>query len=223
VLDTLELTISLAPLAVGLDTVRTRDTAPEDTVHRGLFSVTPGRLVFQKHMQLGKGHFISGFDIQRSGLLLSEYLSHLDSLQLVSGPGMGIPVIPAGKGKFLTSTVQGHCLYGRINYWNIGSLLLQQQRSNIDQLLTLDEVVGVEVYLNYHDVPAEWRADAFPATVHVFPCPNQPGGTWFWMGDVGLQGGGARCVPPPGGQPPRVPLTTPPTCPFVQIWTRLSW
>jgi len=218
--DSIDLSIRLATAVAILDTVRTKDTVAT----KGIFTVTPGRVVFQQHMELGKGHFISGFDVARSGLLLSEYLSHLDSLQLVSNAGAGIPVLPAGKGKFLTSTVRGHCLYGRINYWNIGPLLLQRQRTNIDQLLTLDEVIGVEVYLNYHDVPAEWRMDAFAKGVYVFPCPNQPGGNWFWLGDIGLPAyKPGRCVPNPGGGPPEVPSTQPPACPFIQIWTRLSW
>src|ERR1043166_876641 len=60
--ETITRTVALVPLAATLDTITRRDSSLT------LFSVTPGREVYQKHFARGIGQFVSGLEIQRSKL-----------------------------------------------------------------------------------------------------------------------------------------------------------
>ena len=92
--DSVRSRIALVRLPTTLDTVRT--SAPNDTAYRGLFSVTPGREQFLHHMELEKGHFVTGIDILRSGMTLSQYLlaRFADTLKVIDLPhGAVVPIM----------------------------------------------------------------------------------------------------------------------------------
>jgi hypothetical protein len=150
----------LIPLPIVLDSVRTEEA------RQSFFSVTPGREQFRKHFLLGKGQFISGFEIQKSGLTASSFLATVPGLTMkraVRSPipgandGGSPPTIP-GRDGYLLSTNREECLYGRIDRWSIVALLDQNAAETIDDLIETADIMGVEVYLP-GETPAEWRAE----------------------------------------------------------------
>ena len=84
---------------------------------------------------------------------------------------------------------------------------------NIDDILQPGDVVGVELYLDYRDVPAEWRMDAFPSSLVSL---QRLTGTRYVVGNIGL----GSAAPPRAGVRG---ANNVPTCPLLQIWTRLAW
>ncbi len=205
------------PIPVRLDSIVTN-------AQKGFEKLTSGEQFFRKHVELGKGHFFLGPEIKASKMSLSEYLvSKIDSLTFVlispkplrGDPGR--PVIPAGGSRFLAGNYGSHCLYGRIDRFDIYALLLQNDKADIDALLGVDQVVGVEMFASYQDVPGEWRMDAAsPERIEYVSVMNN----YFTIGRVGM---GSRVDstgefrPPPAGPGPLL------TCPFLQIWTNLAW
>ncbi|HTR76613.1 MAG TPA: carboxypeptidase-like regulatory domain-containing protein, partial [Gemmatimonadaceae bacterium] len=109
--DSLIVRVRLVRSTVALDTVRAIDT----TYKHGLFWVTPGRVQFEQHMDLGRGHFIAGEDIRRSGVAVSQYLLQRFGDSLTAVANSLFPVVPIQQNKFLTSTGSRQCLYVRID------------------------------------------------------------------------------------------------------------
>jgi hypothetical protein len=188
--DTVTVTLDLAPLTVTLDTVVT--TA---ATNHGLFSVTPGREMVARHYALGKGIIVGGWEIEHSGMLMSEYLGTLDGIILTSTiaqpnnlpnnpyKGWSPPIVPAAHGKFLTSAYGQQCLYARIDHWSIFGLMMQVTGAptDIDLLVQLKDVMAVEVYHSIHEVPPEWQQSAWVDRI-VFV--RKDGG--YFLGDAGL-------------------------------------
>jgi hypothetical protein len=140
------------------------------------------------------------------------------------------PTVP-GRHGFLLSTDNRRCVYARIDHWSIPGLLERYSVMNVDDLLGPEDIMGVELY-RYDETPPEWRQNAFRAETVVTVKDEQ--GRWFEIGEIGFP----RVLPPPppppspvrrASRPPIKPGTVipqgivPPTCSFVQIWTRIAW
>jgi hypothetical protein len=174
------------------------------------FGIVPGHIQFRQHMALGKGNFVAGQDLLGSGLSLSRYLvKHFaDSLQVLHATGLQFPAaVPVEDGGVLVSRFGSHCLYIRINRVNVALLLAQRKADNIDELIPVEDVRGVELYLAYDDMPEEWRADAYPLGLVRVARRN---GGFTTMGDIGRQ----RLTRTVGGAP---------RCPLLQVWTSNAW
>lgn len=221
--DTVTLELQLAPTAVTLDTVRAKATNDSG----GFFKVTPGHTVFERHAALGKGIFISGAQLEKSGMSLTEYLGHEPGVRLAGMAPKDVPVIPGSNGQFLVSDLKSQCLYARIDHWSVLSLLIQHHAANIDQIAEVKDVMGVEFYHNISEVPAEWRADA--ALTEVWSRAYTPYvdadrymiGTTEHLDRITYQTmdrlSGYRAILYPTGA---VPISV---CGFMQVWTKVSW
>ncbi len=187
-----------------------------DSLARRLFIDSPGRVQFESHMGLGKGHFIAGGDLQRSGLPLSELSSPLlDSMTLVPKPDPNTPVVPASYiSCFSPTTTSHHCLNVRVDRASLPEVMLQRRSDNIDDLLPPTEITGIELYLSPAEVPPDLRPDAFPDKTDVVA---RPGYGPYSMGVVGTY----DLLVQRGVRLERPPLL--PSCPFMQIWTRAAW
>jgi hypothetical protein len=185
-----------------------------DSLARHLFADTPGDVQFQNHAALGRGHFIPGADVQRSGLLLSDFLATIDSMGKVPKVDPGTPVIPAAQLLFLTTTTAHHCLNARVDHTSLPQMMSLRRSENIDDLLPPAEITGIELYLTPADVPPDLRPDAFPDKTDVVA---RAGYGPYSIGVVGaydlLVQRSVRLEHPP----------LLPSCPFMQIWTRSAW
>jgi hypothetical protein len=87
--------IRLARLPMTLDSVVSRANPGS------VFQVTLGRTVFQRHAAMNIGQMVSGYEIRRSRMTVTEYLGALPGLRLMSvvPPGPSIP----GKAGYLVS------------------------------------------------------------------------------------------------------------------------
>jgi hypothetical protein len=148
-----ELVVSMYSVAQQLDTVTTSGAAT-------LSKLTPGSEMVRRHLLLGKGLIVSGLAIEKSGMLLSEYLGHLAGVKLSRAPVSTSPTIPARNGFLMMSTKgQPACLYGRINHTSVLQLLVARDQESIDDLLDPREVMAVEIYRTPQEIPIEWRMD----------------------------------------------------------------
>ncbi len=154
-------------------------------------AVTLGRDMFRRHLLANRGQMVTGLEIQKSKLLLSEYLGMLPGLRLVPtvsppAPGQSTTVSPPtipGRDVYLLPTSDEHCLYGRIDHWSVIGLLDHGHVANIDELLSPADVMGVEVYKSYQDIPNEWRGAAL---VQQLIWRTGFGGRNYLIGDTGL-------------------------------------
>ena len=187
--DTVAVTLDLVAVPVTLDTVVTKDTTK-----RGFFSVTPGREFVARHYALGKGIIVSGWEIEHSGKLLSEYLGTLPGIILtgsiphpVNNPfrGWSPPAIPAANGQYLVSAYGQQCLYARIDRYSFFGMMMQWnagQATDIDKLLKLSDVMAVEVYRDIREVPPEWQTGAWVRRIIWIAQPS-----WnYLLGDTGF-------------------------------------
>jgi hypothetical protein len=237
------LVVTMDAVVQRLDTVHTTETGIQSRL-------TPGREIVRRHLLLGRGLIVSGLEIERSGLLLSEYLGKLDGLKLVGVPPPQTPAIP-GRGGFIVGTSRPNptCLYARVNHSSLLWMLMQRTRATIDDLLLLREVMAVEIYRSRDEIPREWRSEMIVQDLFY----RDNGGTPYVIGHSGalVDGGtlqhdslsfltlrlyttrdttllrrpagmsGARTRGGGGLRPPR--MHNIPDCAFVQIWTRLAW
>ncbi len=222
----------MTPVPVSLDTVLTRDRA-----EAAALKLTTGEEFFRRHAELGKGHFFLGPQIKKSGLSVTEFLvANLDSLTFIGasphpppppknsnfGLPTGTPVIPAARKGYLAGKHGAQCLYARIDRFDIYALLVWNQKHDIDELLSVDEIVGVEIFQDYSDVPKEWKGDAIaPERIEYVNAM----GNHFNIGRIGL---GARIDSAGDYRSPELghgndPPTFMPKCPFLQIWTNVAW
>ncbi len=221
------LAIRMSVAVSALDTVLVQAASRLD-----LFGLTPKREVYRLHMLEHKGQFVTGLEIQRSHLLVSEYLATLPGIRFTDVTPMHtltvvdpkthnkshvtIPSligIPGANYHSLVSAASSRCLVGRVDRFFIPTLMSQQSAQNIDQLFKVEDITGVELYIVQRDMPAEWRQWAFPE--HVFQAPDTL--YHILMADDRLM--------PPVKQANF--LDNPPSdawpCGFVQIWTRVAW
>ena len=130
-----------------------------------LTRVTPGHEVFAKHYALGKGIFVDGAALERSGMSLTDYLGHESGVRRSPTRPVGVPVVPGANGEFLVSNLKSQCLYARVDHWSLVRLLINNFAANIDELVPPSEIMGVEFYRDISEVPVEWTADADLAEV----------------------------------------------------------
>lgn len=229
--------IEMERLSVQLDTVRTTD--------RNLSKVTTGSQYVRAHLALGKGIIVSGFDIQRSGMLLSEYLGKLDGVALRRAPPPYTPVLP-GRNGFLTGDGKHNtlCLYGRINHVSPLHILMQKRYESLDDILDVREIMAVEIYRNVSEIPREWRQEMVIENLYLRRNMDMkytighPGAaipySWlmedhFAMEFLFSNNRFSPSLPPsprPGQPPPAAgikKITAIPQCGFMQIWTRAGW
>jgi hypothetical protein len=231
--------LALDVVALRLDTVYTRDTEDKP-------KLTPGREMVRRHLLLGKGLIVSGWEIERSGMLLSEYLAKLDGMKLIGVAPPATPAIPAKNGFIVgTSRPNPTCVYARVNHASLFSMLMQQSRGTIDDLLLLREIMAVEIYRSRQEVPKEWRAEMIVQDLFV----RDNGGASYVIGHSGavidwlsldqdvefltqrvftIRDTTLLRRPPGAPRPTRVLARPPrmhsiPDCAFMQIWTRLAW
>ncbi|HTR76934.1 MAG TPA: carboxypeptidase-like regulatory domain-containing protein [Gemmatimonadaceae bacterium] len=248
-----ELTTTAAPLAVGdtvtlelqmaaaapvmLDTVRSK---ARDSVTGFLTHVTPGHLVVAQHYKLGKGIIVSGYQLERSGLTLTEYLGHEPGVMLSGIAQSGTPLIPGDKHQFLVSDLKTHCVFARIDHWSVVRLLIQDYAAEVDELLKVHDIMAVEFYHNISEVPKEWMGDAagweelYQRSYGLAFGYAQQCGDWYTIGStehldaVVLGRDAASGCPVSRGQAQagyaaHLVDTAVPVCGFMQIWTRASW
>jgi hypothetical protein len=173
----------LRRMPVALDTMRTNANV-------SFFHVTPGREFFAKHMRANLGQMVSGFEIRRSKLSVIEFLGTIPGLRFTpTVPGVvpgtdratSPPTIPGDKGYLLADGGE-RCLYGRIDRWSIIGLLDQQDATSVDDLLKVEDVMGVEVFLP-DEVPEEWKQDSH---VERLVWRVGAGGRNYLIGDTGF-------------------------------------
>jgi hypothetical protein len=235
------LSIEMGPVPVDLTPVITSDS------QRG--HLTSGREFVRRHLALGKGLIVSGFDIARSGLTISEFLGGLEDMRLTKAPQPGLPTVP-GRFGFLTAKGKGRspCLYARINRTSVFEFLMDREREHIDDLLIVQDVAAVEIYRDPQEIPPEWRTEMVVQDLFL----RQSGANNYVIGHTGAFIDWLRLdrdyerfktiglftirpTPlsrPPVGQirPPRVKevryiprFSITPQCAFMQIWTKSGW
>jgi hypothetical protein len=181
-----EATYRVSPVAIRLATQRI-------TERRNL---EWGRDGWQRRRELGAGVFLTRMDLEgREGLPLVEALDGIAGLRLV----------PSG----MLESLQGwRCIYFMVN--RIPTRHVPQYRvTGEETFLTLNEVVpntddvmGIEVYREFKEVPPDFRLDAWPMS----------------RSQMGMQ------TRRPDEYPNRrLPAGEPPPCGIVNIWTRAAW
>jgi hypothetical protein len=228
-------TYRLRPLPVTLDTVRSSDRT-------SFFHVTPGRVKYAEHLKLSLGQMVSGLEIQRSKLPVTEFLGKMPGFRLVPLvpvpkpylPDINSPLtIPGAKGYLLTTTGTG-CLVGRIDHWSIVQLLDQDRANDIDEVLKVEDIMGIELYETVRTIPREWQFAGFQGVAWRWSALGH-----YFMGDTRLTNAPsnpkrtrdsrlATQIVAEGndlGFRQSIPLgqLAAPACGFVQIWTRISW
>jgi hypothetical protein len=179
----------LSELPVSMDTIVAKAAA---TAGPGsVFYVTPGREIYRQHALLNQGQMVSGLEIQRSKMSAVEYLGTLAGFRFVSSVA-GVaprssepsspPTIP-GKNGYLISTYGDKCLYGRIDRWSIIGLLDQHNAGDVDELISADDIMAVELYRNIQEVPDDFRG---PAAVRNLVWRTVIDGRNYLIGDTGL-------------------------------------
>jgi hypothetical protein len=150
--DGATLDIEMRPVPVDLKPIVSTDSQGS--------RLTSGREFVRRHLALGKGLIVSGVDIARSGLTISEFLGGLEDMKLTKAPQPGLPAIP-GRFGFLTAKGKGRspCLYARINRTSLFEFLMDREREHIDDLLIVQDVAAVEIYRDPREIPPEWRAE----------------------------------------------------------------
>jgi hypothetical protein len=221
-------TYTIARIPVSLDTVVTSSQT-------SFFNVTAGRTKFAEHMKLNLGQMVSGLEIKASKLGLLEFLGTIPGLRYVAGfssvmnvrAAMSAPPIIPGRTGYLRGT-DGQCLYGRVDHWPVAYLLYTQGAEGIDELVDVEDIMGVEVF-SFEEVPKEWRGDARPVEI-VWRHSAGGGPKGYVLGNgMPMITPGMLMQMPSSGIPPdtlRVDIlkdVNPPRCGFVQIWTRISW
>jgi hypothetical protein len=227
------------------------DTMVIEAKRASFFAKTPGRVTYQQHMLTNTGQMVSGVEIVASKMSVMEFLGSMPGFRVattvrVPVPGAhstnSPPTIP-GKGGYLLSSGKEECLYGRIDRYSIPGLLDMNDADYIEDLVDVEEIMGIEMYTNQLEVPPEWRNGivnlvwrtnrngqsyfigdpGFPArfrpTIREFgtdPTDNRPAPDWFW----------ARHPAPPAmmidsATLTQLPLTTPWTR-LTRVWTALK-
>ncbi len=153
--DSLSLTFDLGRHATALDTVVTVET-------RGVFAQTPGKEYVRKHFALGVGLIVSGWEIEQTGLSLSEYLGKQAGIGLSQAWAPLSPIVPASDQRGLTSDFSSGCLIARIDRQSVLYMLMTQNGRWVDDVLKVKDVMAVEIYLDRTEVPKEWAMDARP-------------------------------------------------------------
>jgi hypothetical protein len=176
-------TIRLRRMAVALDTVVSSGKTT-------FTNVTPGRMKYTEHMKLNRGQFVSGLEIQASKVLTSEFLGNMPGFKFVTTV---LPVFPAfddvrspptipGRNGFVLRSNGNGCLFARVNHWSLAALLDIYEVDHIDDLLDVRDIMGIELYDDLLDVPAEWKVSRFQDQVwHVAVDGRQ-----FIVGDLGF-------------------------------------
>jgi hypothetical protein len=181
--QTTERLIMMAELSVAIDTVRVQGRLAS------FFSKTPGRTWYQQHLLGNTGQMVSGVEIKASKLSVMEFLGSMPGFRVVSTvrtpvPGgysaNSPPTIP-GKGGFLLASGGEECLYGRIDRYSIVGLLDMYDADVIEDLVDVDEIMGIEMYANQREVPAEWRNGVLDLVWRT----NRDGRSYF-IGDPGF-------------------------------------
>jgi hypothetical protein len=154
----------LAALPTTLDPVTARAGAPTT-----FGPVTPGRDLYRANTLLNLGQTASGLEIQQSRLTVTEFLGQLiPGLKLVKSlpppaPGSDHPNSPAtipGRNGFVVATSEQPCIFARIDRWGLAGLLDQYDVATLDDIVDAADVMGVEVYSKFSEVPTTYRADA---------------------------------------------------------------
>jgi hypothetical protein len=147
---------------------------------------------------------VSGWQIQHSGMLTSEYLGTLPGLNLMTNPCTSTSLCPlpsiyvaANNRKVLLSTLRGGCLYARINRTPVG-------HQNIDFVLSIKDIAAIEVYRSVAEVPAEWKPDVWDLSP-VFLADD------LQAAKKAAEGEAKNMWSPPG------------VCGFLQIWTTAAY
>jgi hypothetical protein len=153
--DTLRLTFELGRHATALDTIVTVES-------RGVFAMTPGVEFVRKHFALGVGTIISGWEIEQTGLTLSEYLGHQAGIGLTQAWAPMSPIVPAADQRGLASDFSAGCLIARIDRQSVLYKLATENGRWIDDVLKVKDIMAVEIYLDRTEVPKEWALDARP-------------------------------------------------------------
>ncbi|HTR78003.1 MAG TPA: carboxypeptidase-like regulatory domain-containing protein [Gemmatimonadaceae bacterium] len=228
--DTVTIILELAAAPVRLDTVYTK-SRPDSTL---LTKVAPGHVVVAAHYKAGKGIIVSGYQLEKSGLSLSDYLAREPGVRLSGVKQPGVPLIPADNGEFLTSNQGSQCLYARVDHWPVLFLLIQDQAATLDQVLSPKNIMAVEVYRTPAEVPPEWATDVAMTEIASRSYTltfTYTGSDRYTIGTTKpltpLQIRQDTVYPPPPGHPGFGALPTAdapaPICGFMQIWTKASW
>jgi hypothetical protein len=227
--DTLAITIDMARNAVALDTMIARET-------RGVFEMTKGQEFVRQHLLLNTGMIISGFEIEKSKLLLSEFLGRQAGVKLVPTWDIRQPVVPGQGRRVLTSDVTGGCLYARVDRGSLLFRMIHEAAAFVDEAVKTKDVMAVEVYLDRSEVPKEWQFEARPEVMY----------SRNFVGSGNMRVGGSSGLPPGDyiiGDTGAPKLTgemlsddglafgtvaigggmLPPACGFLQIWTGAAW
>jgi hypothetical protein len=183
--DTVTIALEIARLPVALDTVVSVDKS-------SVFPTTPGREFVRRHYALNEGVQVSGWAIEKSGLSLSEYLGKYvpgihttDVIQQFNpaSPGrLTPPAIPAEHGRFIMADSGTQCLYARVDRYSLVYMLYNKDVESIDELLSVKNVMAVEVFRSPREVPPEWRSDA--RVTSLFQRRNT--GEYYLIGDTGF-------------------------------------
>jgi hypothetical protein len=227
--DTASMEIDLARNAIALDTIVTRET-------RGVFEMTKGQQFVQQHLLLNTGMIISGFEIEKSKLLLSDYLGRQAGVKIASIWDVRQPVVPAQGRRVLTADVPSGCLYGRIDRGSLLFKLMTEAAGWVDDAVKTKDVMAVEVYLDPSEVPKEWKFDARPEVTYsrnFMGRGNTRSGTAgtppgdFLIGDTGIPKLTGEMLADDAANYGTVASTgghmVPPGCGLLQIWTGAAW
>jgi hypothetical protein len=105
------------------------------------------------------------------------------------------------------------CLYGRLDHWSIPGLFSLYNVNELEEIVSVDDIMGVEVY-DAGSVPTE-RKLAVISVENVHSRLNR-----YPMNPARVGHTGMPRLPAPLE---RMKDPNPPICGFVQIWTRISW
>jgi hypothetical protein len=115
-------------------------------------NISDGRNIFARHFGEGKGVFIGGREIEASGLPLSAFLAQVPGLTMSNIQPMSGPSYMTYDGQYLTSDRGARCLVVKTDR--------PYRYAGIDGIDPMT-VMGVEVYRDLREVPAEWRNEAW--------------------------------------------------------------
>jgi hypothetical protein len=228
--DTASMTIEMARNAVSLDTIVARET-------RGVFEMTKGQEFVRQHMLLNTGMIISGFEIEKSKLLLTDFLGRQAGVKLVSTWDIRQPVIPAEGRRVLSADVPSGCLYGRVDRGSMIFKLMTEAAGWVDDAVKTKNIMAIEVYLDRSEVPKEWQFDARPEVMYsrnfmgrgntrTSTMGGLPPGD-FIIGDTGIPKLTAEMLADDAANYGTVAIggtgVLPPACGLLQIWTGAAW
>jgi hypothetical protein len=228
--DTLSITIDMARNAVSLDTMIAKET-------RGVFEMTKGQEFVRQHFLLNTGMIISGLEIEKSKLLLSEFLGRQAGVKLVPTWDVRQPVVPGqGRRVLMADATGGGCLYARIDRGSLLFKLMSEAAGWVDDAVKTKDVMAVEVYLDRSDVPKEWQFDARPEVMYsrnfmgrgntrTSTRSGLPPGDLI-IGDTGVPKLTGEMVTEDAASFGTVAINAdglPPACGFLQIWTGAAW